>query len=335
MLKAGITFNLRKNIPSDLPDAEAEFDDMDTILAIQSAVEAAGFESALYEATEDLPIRLMQKKPDIVFNIAEGITGRGREAQVPAILNFLGIPFAGSDETAMCVAMDKELTKRLAASYGINAPKCQLVRYGAPMPEIDLPFPVIVKPNAEGSSKGITDLSIAHDADNLRRVLSEKISSYKVDMLVEEYISGREFTVGVLGNGDTLRIFSPMEILFNDKTHGIYSREVKKNFGQYVSYKCPAETKAETGKEIEDTVKTVYRALGCRDFARLDFMLSPNGRLYFLEINPLPGLAPGYSDFPMIAEFCGMDYNTLIRNILDSALTRYGLHHKERDKRHE
>jgi len=154
-------------------------------------------------------------------------------------------------------------------------------------------------------------------------------------MLVEEYISGREFTVGVLGNGDDLRVLPPMEIIFNDKTHVIYSREVKKNFGQYVSYKCPTEIKAETGKEIEDAVKTVYRALGCRDFARLDFMLSPDGRLYFLEINPLPGLSPGYSDFPMIVGFCGMDYNTLIRSILDSALTRYGLHHNERDKRHE
>ena len=346
-LRVGITYNLKKNIPSELPDAEAEFDDMDTIRAIQGALETAGFDAALYEATEELPVRLLQDRPDIVFNIAEGMAGRGREAQVPAILNFMGIPFTGSDETTMCVAMDKALTKRLVASCGVNTPKYQVVRRGSSVPAelgTGLSWPVIIKPNTEGSSKGISDLSIVGDSAALRRVLAEKINAYREDMLLEEFISGREFSVGILGNGNNLRIFPPMEIIFTDKTHRIYSYDVKRNFRQYVRYECPANIGANLRKEIEDTAETVYRVLECRDFARIDFRLSggepadlrsvpcrdpaegiPAGQLFFIEINPLPGLAPGYSDFPLIAGFCGMDYTALIRNILDSALTRYGL----------
>jgi D-alanine-D-alanine ligase len=152
------------------------------------------------------------------------------------------------------------------------------------------------------------------------------MSAYRQDMLIEEYISGREFTAAILGNGEALRVFSPMEIIFKDKAHSIYSYEVKRNFRTFVRYECPPSSiDAGLRKEIEDAAETVYRALECRDLARVDFRLSPDGRLYFIEINPLPGLAPGYSDFPMIAGFCGMDYGALIRSILDNALTRYGL----------
>jgi len=327
-LKVGITFNLKKNIASDVPDAEAEFDDEDTIRSLQSALEKAGPAVELYEAAEDLPVRLLQDKPDIVFNIAEGMTGRGREAQVPALLNFLGIPFTGSDETTMCIAMDKALTKRLVASYGVLTPDYQLVKSDAPLPDAKLHYPIIVKPNAEGSSKGVSAPLLVKDADFLRATLAEKISAYRQDMLLEEFISGREFTVGILGNGDGLRVFPPMEIIFIDKGNSIYSYDVKRNFKRYVRYECPPDIDKALKREIEQTAETVYRALECRDFARLDFRLSTEGWLYFIEINPLPGLAPGYSDFPMIAEFCGMDYQTLIKNILDNALARYGLHHK-------
>ena len=324
-LKVGITFNLKKNIASDLPDIEAEFDDADTIQAIQNALEASGCTVELYEATEELPVRLIKNRPDIVFNIAEGSMGRGREAQVPAILNYLAIPFTGSDETTLCIAMDKALTKRLAASHGINTPKYQIAKYGDPFSHPGISFPIIVKPNNEGSSKGISDISIAEDSARLALVLAEKMSAYKQDMLLEEYISGREFTVGILGNGQALRVFKPMEIIFKDKANSIYSYDVKKNFRELVRYECPPSIDAGLIKEIEDAAESVYRALECRDMARVDFRLSPNGQLYFIEINPLPGLAPLYSDFPMIAAFCGMDYAELIRTILDSALSRYGL----------
>lgn len=325
-LRAGIAFNLkRNNTPGFPPDTEAEFDDMDTIRAIQNALETSGCAVELYEATTELPARLIRSRPDIVFNIAEGVNGRGREAQVPALLNFLGIPFTGSDETALCVAMDKALTKKIAASCGINTPQYQIVKPGALYQQAGLSFPVIVKPNSEGSSKGISDISVAEDAAQLKKALSEKINLYKQDMLVEEFISGREFTVGILGNGDTLRVFSPMEIVFKDEAHSIYSYEVKRNFRQFVYYECPPSIDSKLKNEIENAALTIYRALECRDLARVDFRLSPGRKPYFIEINPLPGLAPDYSDYPMIAAFNGMDYAALIQNIMDSALTRYGL----------
>lgn len=328
-LRTGIAFNLKKNSAPDrlstLPDAEAEFDDIETIRAIQNVLEASGCVVELFEATEEFPVKLIQSRPDIVFNIAEGSGGRGREAQVPAILEFLNIPFTGSDSTALSVAMDKALTKRIAASYGVNTPKFRIVKPDTPFGDIDIPFPAIVKPNSEGSSKGISDVSIAEDATRLKYILTEKISAYKQDMLVEEYVQGREFTVGVLGNGNALRVFTPMEIVFRDRAHGIYSYEVKRNFREFVSYECPPNIDGETVKEMENAALAVYHALECRDMARVDFRLSPEGQLHFIEINPLPGLAPDYSDFPMIAAFNGMDYAALIQNILDRALTRYGL----------
>ena len=324
-LRAGITYNLKKNISSDLSDAEAEFDDLETIEALKTVLETAGFAVELYEADEELPVRLSRGRPDIVLNIAEGSRGRGREAHVPAILNFLGIPFTGSDETTMCIDMDKALTKRLVSSHGIITPEYRLIKKNAPLPEIDLPFPVIVKPNTEGSSKGISEFSIVHDEAALSRLLKEKINAYKQDMLIEEYISGREFTVGILGNAARLQVFPPMEIIFDEKAGGIYSYEVKRNFRQYVRYECPPNISAKLRNEIESSAETVFHSLGCRDLARMDFRLSREGRLYFIEINPLPGLASGYSDFPMLAEFCGMDYGTLIRNVMGNALTRYNM----------
>jgi len=329
-LKVGIAYNLKRNTNGDLPDAEAEFDDMEAIDAIRSAIEETGCTVVLYEATDDFPIRLAQNRPDIVFNISEGIRGRGREAQVPAILDFLGIPYTGSDETTLCVAMDKALTKKLVASFGVNTPVYRIVKSAAFFPENisagSMPeFPVLVKPNTEGSSKGVSDFSVARDIAGLRSMLDVKIGTYRQDMLVEKYISGREFTVGILGNGNGFRVFPPMEIIFNDKNHPIYSYEVKRNFRNFVRYRCPPDLSPDLLNKITDAAKTVYSVLECRDLSRMDFRMSADGSLYFIEINPLPGLAPGYSDFPMIAGFCGIDYPALIRSILDSALARYGM----------
>jgi D-alanine-D-alanine ligase len=323
----GITYNLKKNGVSALPDDQAEYDDLSTILAIKKALEEIHCRVVLLEATGDLPQKLIAQKPDIVFNIAEGIGGRGREAQVPAILNLYGIPFTGSDETTLAVALDKALTKRLLATYHIKTPKYQVAGVHRAITAGRFSYPVIVKPNAEGSSKGISDFSLATDAGELRRVLSKKLELYQQDMLVEEYIAGREFTVGILGNGETLRVFPPMEIIYKDRNNPfqIYSFDVKKNYKEHLRYKCPPELDLDTQTEIIKTARRIYEVLSCRDCARIDFRLSPAGALYFIEINPLPGLAPGYSDFPMLAEFCGMDYHSLVQSILRSALERYRL----------
>jgi D-alanine-D-alanine ligase len=325
--RIGITYNLKKNTVSNVPDAEAEYDDFDTILAIKSALQETGCAAELLEATEELPVKLSRQKPDIVFNIAEGTGGRGREAQVPALLNLYRVPFTGSDETTLCIALDKALTKRILASHRIRTPKYPVARWDKPMPSGRIAYPAIVKPNAEGSSKGISGLSFVTNFSELSKVLSRNIDLYKQDMLIEEYIGGREFTVGILGNGAETRVFPPMEIIYIDNTGpcSIYSYDVKKNYKKHIRYECPPKLSPATRSEIEATARKIYEVLECRDFARIDFRLSDDGCPYFIEINPLPGLAPGYSDFPMLAEFSGVPYASLIRNILCCALKRYHL----------
>lgn len=324
-LLVGITYNLKKGIKSDVEDCEAEYDNIDTIHSIKDALEDAGCKVELFEADEGLFEKLKHIKVDIVFNIAEGVYGRGREAQVPAILNFFKIPFTGSDETTLCVSLDKALTKRLLASYKIKTPRYQVV-YDSKIPLKNLKYPLILKPNAEGSSKGISDSAIVNDTLQLRHMIKRNIELYNQPFLVEEFVEGREFTVGIVGNGKDAVVFEPMEIVYKNKDrYNIYSYTVKKNYKEYVYYSCPSVLgKAVAGKMIAAAGK-IYHILGCRDFARIDFRLSNENEIYFIEINPLPGLAPEYSDYPMLAEFCGVDYKTLIKRILNSALKRYGM----------
>jgi D-alanine-D-alanine ligase len=326
-LTVGLTYNLKQAAAATAADEEAEFDDPATILAIRQALEAAGCQVQLLEATDDLPVRLARERPDIVFNIAEGRHGRGREAQVPALLSYQRIPYTGSDETTLALALDKALTKRILASHHIRTPRYAVVGPNARPGRLAVSFPAIIKPNAEGSGKGIHAFSIVNNRDELRRLLAENIALYHQDMLVESFVAGREFTVGLLGNGADIRVFPAMEIVYKDRSDDrqIYSYEVKKNYRDYVDYECPARLEPAAAVELEQTARAIYRILGCRDLARIDFRMTPAGELHFIEINPLPGLAPGYSDFPMIAEYCGMAYEPLIQSILAAALQRYHL----------
>ncbi|MBM7582647.1 D-alanine-D-alanine ligase [Caldicoprobacter guelmensis] len=325
--RVGLAFNLKKGIQGSVEDIEAEYDSIDTVMAIKNALEATGCQVELMEADHTFLDKLKRTKVDIVFNIAEGLGGRGREAHVPAILSFLGIPFTGSDETTLCIALDKALTKRLLTSFRILTPKHQLISYQGERIRRDLKFPIIVKPNAEGSSKGISSMAVVDNMEQLKVLLERNFRLYSQPMLIEEFIPGREFTVGVIGNGPETRVFTPMEIVYKEDRNGrnIYSFDVKKDYKKYVEYVCPPDLSLELQRELMDIAGKVYRALQCRDFARMDFRMSKDNRFYFIEINPLPGLAPGYSDYPMIAEFCGVEYNTLIKMILNSALKRYGM----------
>ncbi len=322
----GLTYNLKKGIKSDVEDIEAEFDSIETVNAIKHELEKLNLNVQLMEATAEVIEKLSKSKPDIVFNIAEGLNGRGREAHIPAILNFLNIPFTGSDETTLCIALDKAITKRVLSTFGIKTPKFQLIEYPLKC-KLKLNFPLIVKPNCEGSGKGISDTAIVSNKDELEKLIEKNYSKYNQPMLVEEYIEGREFTVGVIGNGEEVIVFNPMEIKYKKSgvEFNIYSYNVKKNYKDYVEYICPPDLEGKITKKIIKTARKIYGALDCKDFARIDFRLSPNGDIYFLEINPLPGLAPGYSDFPMICEFHGIDYGTLIKTVLNCALKRYGL----------
>lgn len=326
--KVGIVYNLKKGIQSSVVDLEAEYDNLTTVYAIRKAIRHLGVSAVLLEADESLPAKLKRAKPDIIFNIAEGSGGRAREAQIPAMLEMLHIPYTGSDATTLGVALDKALTKRLLTTYRVPTPDYVVFSHKKSPVIPKLQYPVIVKPNAEGSSKGISDVSIAASEDELRQLLQTNLADYGEDMLVEQYIGGREFTVGVLGNGDDTRVFEPMEIVYKKTTQGdycVYSYGVKQKYTEYVRYDCPSTISPRIRSNMKKLARTIYDALGCLDFARMDFRVTPEGKIYFIEINPLPGLAPGYSDFPMLAEFNGVPYEELVGSVLKAACARYGI----------
>jgi D-alanine-D-alanine ligase len=209
-------------------------------------------------------------------------------------------------------------------SFGVRTSPFCLVSPGHEndIPEMD--YPVIVKPNAEGSGKGISEDCIAQDRDELTAMLKRLFADYKQDMLVETFLSGREFTVGLLGTGDDVQVFPPMEIVYEHPTQGdycVYSYKIKKEFRKHVHYECPSDI-PEALTEMTEAARTIFNALGCRDLARIDFRMDKDGCPCFLEINPLPGLAPNYSDFPMAAEAVGPSYDDLIAAVAESALSR-------------
>jgi len=324
--RIGIAFNLKKNNEDEMEDEQAEYDNISTIEAIEAALKKTGCETVYLEAGRDFSKNLSDSGVDIVFNVAEGKGGRGREAHIPALLSFLNIPFTGSDETTLCIALDKTLTKRILTTFGVKTPKYQLIEHPSEFKK-KLNFPLIIKPNAEGSSKGISDFAIVYNTDELKYLIGKNYGMYRQPILIEEYIRGREFTVGIIGNGNDTIIFTPMEIKYkkNEEKYNIYSYSVKKNYKEYVEYICPPQVENKIEKKMIKVAKKIYESLSCRDFSRIDFRASMDGEVFFLEINPLPGLAPNYSDFPMIGEFNGINYDQLIKMILNSALKRYGM----------
>jgi D-alanine-D-alanine ligase len=324
-LTVGVIFNSKGENQGKTEDAQAEYDSLDTVYAIRAALQRAGCAVELFEADATLPGELVRRPIDLAFNIAEGLRGRGREAEVPALLNLLNIPFTGSDETALAIALDKELCKRLARSEGVPTPESVVAADQAGLARAEaLRFPLIVKPNAEGSSKGIGELCLARDSRELERVVCRALADYGEPMLCEEYIEGREFTVGLLGNGAETRVFPPMEIIFRTDTH-VYSYGVKQDYQRYVDYACPAHLSPEAERTMRDYARRVFTLLGCRDFGRVDFRMDGAGNIFFIEINPLPGLAPGYSDYPMLAAFSGVAYDGLVACVLRAALRRLGM----------
>ena len=325
--RVGITFNLKQKKDDENEDEQAEYDSIGTIEAISEAIGKTGCETIFLEADTSLPQKLQNLNPDIVFNIAEG---KAEEAGRPRYHQFLTcIQYLSQDPTKQrCVALDKGLTKRIVKSCRIKTPVFCLENKDTEIPA-NLRFPVIVKPNAEGSSKGILGNTIAGSRKELINLLHEKLDRYNQPLLIEEYIQGREFTVGILGNGSEKHIFRPMEIIIspegNPDKSKVYSFHVKTNYQKYVKYRCPADLDPDTEEKMSRYSAKIYELLECRDFARIDYILSEDNEIYFIEINPLPGLAPGYSDYPMLAEYNGVGYDELVKAILNSGLRRYGM----------
>ena len=335
-VRVGFIYNMKRVDSKTGGDAEAEFDPPETINAISDAISSHGHAVIHLEATPDLPRLLAESGVDLVFNIAEGVGSgvRGREAQVPALCEIVGIPYTGSDSSTLAIALDKALTKKVLKQHGILTPEFQLMQTGRERLSPNLKFPVIVKPNAEGSSKGIGSASVCDDEARLRTLVRELAEKYDQPALVEEYITGREFTVGLLG-GSRPRVLPPMEILFKDKGNErpVYDYTIKQEWEKHVSYECPAKLTATELENVKRAARDTFLALGCRDVARVDLRMNAAGLVYVLEANPLPGLTPDYSDLVLISKAANISYHTLIGEILAGGLKR--LREKRRDQQED
>ncbi len=328
-IRVGFTYNVKRETGCD---EQAEWDPPETIIAISNALARQGHIVVHLEATQDLPRVLAEADVDLIFNIAEGVAGRNREAQVPALCELLGIPYTGSDSATLAIALDKSLCKKVLSQHDILTPGGMLMETGRERLDPDLQFPLIVKPNAEGSSKGIGTASVVDNEEELRKTVCELIERYRQPALVEEYITGREFTVGLLG-GKRPRVLPPMEIRFLDEGNKrpVYDYIVKQEWQKHVEYKCPAEMSETVLKAIEKIARATFAALDCRDFARVDIRMTDDGRIYVFEVNPLPGMTPGYSDLVLISKAAGMDYDQLMAEITVGGIRR--LREKERRQR--
>lgn len=332
----GIAFNLKKDASKgERFDKYAEFDDIETIGAITKAIEAAGYETVLLEADQDFFNRVKTSNVDFVFNIAEGISGESRESHVPAVLEMLNIPYSGSGVLTQAITLNKSRKKEILNYYGIPTPKFQLFRSAHQKMDPELKFPLIVKPDAEGSSVGITNKSLVCDLPSLKKQVSHVIKTYSQNALVEEYCNGREFTVGLLGNNGKLRVLPIVEINFEhlpDNLHKFESYESKWIYDNpknpHDPLVCPAILKPKLRAQLEKLARTTFSKLGCVDLCRIDMRLDSKGIPNVIDVNAIPGLMPdprSNSRFTRACYAAGMTYDQMILEILNAALIRYNL----------
>ncbi|MDD5594911.1 MAG: ATP-grasp domain-containing protein [Candidatus Omnitrophica bacterium] len=329
-MKVALTYNLKKKDQTKPEDYFSEYDSEETIGAIVSALETKGHSVEAIDVEYPRLFSFFKKnRVDMVFNIAEGRKGKFRESEVPAILDYLNIPYTGSDTFSLALALNKALTKKILKAEGIPTPHFQVFAKENTQLSSDLKFPLIVKPNCEGSAKGINKSNVVHNAQDLKKKVKEILHSYKQEALVEEFIDGKELTVGILENGKTT-ILPILEIDFSScKTSGeyFYSWKMKEyqgnaEMGLVPTFHCPARLDKEIESKVKEAALRTHRAVGCLDISRTDIRLDSNNIPYVLEINPLPGLDPKESNFPIMAYAAGMQYEDLIEAILISASER-------------
>jgi D-alanine-D-alanine ligase len=323
-VRIGFTYDLKDDhLALGLAEHEvAEFDSPSTIDAIEAALRELGHEVDRVGHVRALAARLVAGwRCDLVFNVAEGVAGFGRESQVPALLEAYSIPYTFSDPLVCALTLHKGMAKHVARGCGVPTPKFELVTTPAEAAAVQLPLPLFAKPVAEGSSKGITAKSLVTSQDALVEVCTELLERYRQPVIVEEYLSGREFTVGILGTGAQARALGTLEVvLLEGADQGVYSYRNKTQWESIVEYGLLEQGPLRS--EVEGVALATWRCLGCRDAGRVDVRLDAAGRAQMLEVNPLAGLAPGYSDLPNMAEMAGMSYRDLIGEIVRCASAR-------------
>ncbi len=325
-----VVYNLRrKNKEEDGYEDEAEFDSQTTVDAICTSIRTLNYKAIPIEATRQLAEQLKEAHVDIVFNIAEGRAKKAREAQVPAICDLLGIEHTGSDVPCLALTLDKAMTKKIVMSEGILTPRYAILNRPPKRIELGLKFPIIVKPNQEGTSKGIYEKSVVSTSEELLASIQALWTKFQTPVLCEEYIEGREFTIGVLGR-NALKTVGPMEIAFKPRpttAYPVYSFEAKMSENpidnEFCQLICPPELDPTLLRRINAFARKTFKILGCRDIARIDFRVDKTGQIYFIEVNPLPGLSPGFSDLVIMADKSGWKYDDLIKGILNPAVLRW------------
>lgn len=345
MAKVGLAYDLVDlDCLDDHPfDCFAELDCKETIQSVEGALRSRGHDVILLETNQDFAEKLKAARPEIVFNIAEGRGGDAREAQVPAICEFYRIPYTGSGVSALSMCLDKAITNHVLTFHGILVPPFQVFHTRDEGLLLEDEYPYIVKLLHEGSSMGLSRKSVVLDEASLREQADYLINTYHQPALVQKFITGREFNVGILGNGDPITLpitevkFSdPYDIVTfvpDDEVLAMIERKCGEKYlddqlkgGIPRQAVCPAKISPEIASWISQTAIKAFKAMGCRDWCRIDFRLGDDGRLYLLELNPIAGIAPGYW-LPNSAAVALMDYDELINTILNIAWKRVHSNH--------
>ncbi len=354
-MKIALLANLKENAPTwpgMSPDQWDDLDSWETLHAVTAALEDHGHQVTFLEGDQSLYNNLYAVKPDICFNICEGHFGDAREAQIPAILEMLRIPYTGSRVTTLALALDKPMTKRVLAYHGLPTPAFQVFERDDEPLDPNLPFPLFAKPSREGTGMGVSAESIVRNEAELRAQLRRIFDRYNQPALVEQYIAGREITIGIVGNltkpiarrvpedEDAPRVtrglhfFPPLEIdvdAYPQEEAGLYTNRIKVELVHDFHYTCPAHLSETQVEDLNWLAAATFRVMGCVDVARVDFRLDANNgnKPYILEINPLPGLNPEYSDLCIEAAADGWSYTKLINEILEEAIERRQLQEKQ------
>jgi D-alanine-D-alanine ligase len=348
--RVALLANLKTNAPKFEGMPEDQWDDLDsekTAKALVAAIRSGGHTCEFLEGDITLYDTVRQFKPDICFNICEGHFGDAREAQVPALLEMLRIPYTGSRVLTLALTLDKPMTKRVFHYHDLPTPPFQVFENPEEHISEDMVFPMFVKPSREGTGMGVSGKSIVHSAAELREQVAYVIERYKQTALVEKYIEGREVTIGIVGNLGKpaarripedeaspriqagLQFLPPMEVNLKpfETTDVVYSNRLKVALADKLDYLCPAPLEPTLVADLNWYAAAVFRVTGALDVSRIDFRLDvhDNWRPYILEVNPLPGLSPGISDLVIEAAALGIDHETLVNQILEAALKRYGM----------
>ena len=319
-------------VRKELEDFFVEWDEWETISAVKNALEKF-HDVILIESDINAYSKLISEKPDIVFNIAEGSIGLSREAHIPAMLDFLNIPYTASDPSTLCLCLNKARVKEILAYNKIPTAKFAVVKSSEELINSKLKFPLIIKPLAEGSSKGIFNSSLIYEPEKVNGFVDKFYTSYQQALIAEEFLPGREFTVSIMGNGELTEVLPIVEINYNalpKEVNPIYSYEAKwildSPDNPLDMYLCPADLDSNLEKKIKEVCIKTFNILDCKDWCRIDVRLDTNDVPNIIEVNPLPGILPdpkNNSCFPKSARTAGLTYDEMINNVLFFALKRY------------